>query len=101
MREADCFREFFDRVRRVTINAPVSRFINFACRMDQVIRVLKLGNHTVKRRYMTTVMQDRIGGHYSSTSASGRIVRISKIEIIGRNLMNRNSSVKKKPSVPM
>ena len=34
------------------------------------------------------------------SSASGRIVRISKIEIIGRNRRNRNSNVKKKPIVP-
>jgi hypothetical protein len=40
-------------------------------------------------------------GHYSSTSASGKIVRISKIEIIGRKRMNRNNSVKKNPSVPI
>ena len=39
--------------------------------------------------------------HYSSTSASGRIVRISKIEIIGRKRMNKNNSVKKNPSVPI
>src|SRR3954451_9691132 len=38
--------------------------------------------------------------HHSSTSASGKIVRISKIEIIGRKRMNRNSNVKKNPSVP-
>src|SRR5438045_1460826 len=38
--------------------------------------------------------------HPSSTSASGNIVRISKIEIIGRKRMNRNNSEKKKPSVP-
>src|ERR1041384_6623458 len=38
---------------------------------------------------------------HSSTSAAGRIVRISKIEIIGRKRMNRNSSAKKNPIVPM
>ena len=38
---------------------------------------------------------------HSSTSASGKIVRISKIEIIGRKRMNKNNSVKKKPIVPM
>src|SRR5678809_471557 len=38
---------------------------------------------------------------YSSTSASGKIVRISKIEIIGRNRMNKNSNVKKKPIEPV
>src|ERR1041385_3917231 len=38
---------------------------------------------------------------YSSTSAAGRIVRISKIEIIGRKRMNRNSSAKKNPIVPI
>src|ERR1051325_652279 len=37
---------------------------------------------------------------YSSTSASGRIVRISKIEIIGRKRMKRNNNVKKNPMVP-
>src|SRR5213596_918362 len=39
--------------------------------------------------------------HHSSTSASGKIVRISKIEIIGRKRMNRNSSAKKNPIVPI
>src|ERR1043165_3485736 len=38
---------------------------------------------------------------YSSTSAAGRIVRISKIEIIGRKRMNRNNSAKKNPIVPI
>src|SRR5207249_5864718 len=37
----------------------------------------------------------------SSTFACGRIVRISKIEIIGRNLRNRNNSVRNSPIVPM
>ena len=37
----------------------------------------------------------------SSTSASGKIVRISKIEITGRKRINKNSSVKKNPIVPM
>ena len=37
---------------------------------------------------------------YSSV-ASGRIVRISKIEIIGRKRRNKNSKVKKNPIVPM
>src|SRR5437588_140771 len=39
--------------------------------------------------------------HPSSTSASGKIVRISKIEIIGRKRMNKNSNAKKNPIVPM
>src|SRR6266498_3856011 len=38
---------------------------------------------------------------YSSTSASGNIVRISKMEIIGRKRMNKNTSDKKNPIVPM
>ena len=37
----------------------------------------------------------------SSTFASGSSVRISKIEIIGRKRMNRNSSVRNRPIVPM
>src|SRR5262245_41224702 len=37
----------------------------------------------------------------SSTFASGRIVRISKIEIIGRNRRNRNSSATNMPIVPI
>src|SRR6266536_1506947 len=37
---------------------------------------------------------------YSSTSASGSIVRISKIEIIGRNRINRNKRAKNKPILP-
>ena len=36
----------------------------------------------------------------SSTFASGSIVRISKIEIIGRKRRNRNSSVRNSPIVP-
>src|SRR6185369_14323917 len=102
VREANRLRKFFNRKRRVAINPAVSRVVNFARRVDQIVRVLKLRQHAIKRRRMTSMMQQRrIRGHYSSTSASGRMVRISKIEIIGRNLMNRNSSVKKKPSVPM
>src|ERR1041385_3092275 len=38
---------------------------------------------------------------YSSTSASGKIVRISKMEIIGKKRMNRNTNVRKNPNVPM
>ena len=36
----------------------------------------------------------------SFTAASGTIVRISKIEIIGTKRMNRNSSHANRPSVP-
>ena len=37
----------------------------------------------------------------SCSFASGAIVRISKIEIIGRNRMNRKNSVTNIPIVPM
>src|SRR6185436_12432322 len=41
--------------------------------------------------------------HYSApslTSACGKIVRISKIEITGKNRINRNNKLRKSPIVP-
>src|SRR5689334_24323365 len=52
VRESDRFREFLDRERRVAINPPVSFVVNFARRMDQIVRAFILRNYTVKRRRM-------------------------------------------------
>jgi hypothetical protein len=91
--------------------------VNLPRRSNKVSRIFKLGNHAIQRRRVTAMSREGLVSRcdwllesaivaihpsptYSSTSASGRIVRISKIEIIGRKRINRNSSVKKKPIVP-
>ena len=91
--------------------------VNLPRRRNKIGWIFKLGNHTIQRRRMAAMPREGLMARcdwllefatvaihpsptYSSTSASGSIVRISKIEIIGRKRINRNSSVKKKPIVP-
>ena len=98
----DRFGQFFNGIRRVAVNTSITCFISSPRRSDQVGRVVKLRHNAVERQLPVMVMNWRGCVHtYSSTSASGRIVRISKMEIIGRNRINKNRRVKKKPIVPM
>jgi hypothetical protein len=92
--------------------------VNLPRRRNEIGRIFKLGHHAIQGRRVTAMPREGLMSRcdwllesatvaihpsptYSSTSASGRIVRISKIEIIGRKRINRNSSVKKNPIVPI
>src|SRR3954471_12481668 len=83
--------QLLDRERRVRVHAAVAFAVRLLGRRHQRRRILELGHQPVDHR----------GLHSSPTLASGRMVRISKIEIIGRKRRNRNSSDRNRPMVPM
>ena len=72
--------------------SPASRALRG--RLHQRLRVVELRHQAVDMRRHQLLRTS------SSTFASGSIVRISKIEIIGRKRMNRNSSARNSPIVP-
>src|SRR5262249_818221 len=83
--------ERLDRVRRIGVDPREALLAGLPRRLDEVLRALELGHQAVELR----------SGHSaSSIFASGRIARISKIEIIGSRRMKRKSSARKRPIVP-
>ena len=94
------FGELLDRERCERIHAPVAGFVCVAGRSDQSGRGVELGHQAVDWRAAWRC--HHITRRSSSlTSASGSIVRISKIEIMGRKRMKRNNSVTKSPMEPI
>src|SRR5215216_6423206 len=94
--DADRLRERLNRVGRVGVHAPVALFVSAVGGRHHVARIVELGHHAVRR-------QARRLSHAalsSLISASGTSVRISKIEITGRNLRKRSIRKKKNPIVP-
>src|SRR5262249_60522609 len=92
--EAARVGEFLDREGAVGIHGPVAGVLGAACGVDQLGRPLELGQQPVDRRPPS---------HASASfpSASGGLMRISEIEIMGRKRMERKKSVPKSPIVPM
>src|SRR5207244_12550265 len=84
--------ELFDRIWRIRVHLSISGFPLAARGGDQRGRILELGHQTVDRRLAHLAS--------SATSACGKMVRISKMEIIGRKRMNRNSKLRNSPNVP-
>ena len=84
--------ERLDRVRRVRVELREAFLARAPRRVHERGRVFELGHQAV----------DPGAAHSSAsrTFASGRIARISKIEIIGRMRMKRKSSAMKRPMVP-
>src|SRR5476649_1165778 len=82
--------QFLDRERLVRVHAPVAFLVRALRRRHQRRGILELGHQAVDHGRL----------HSSPTLAPGRIVRISKIEIIGRKRRNRNSSDRNRPIVP-
>src|SRR5262249_21078279 len=83
--------QLLNRERRVRVQPAVAMLVRAARRRDKGCWLVELRHHAVDRRCLHST---------ASTLASGRMVRISKIEIIGKNLRNRNSSVRNRPIVP-
>ena len=92
---AERFVQLLDRKRRVRVHAAVALVVRALGRRDQRGRIVELGHQAVDRELGSTSLIQS-----SSTFASGRIVRISKIEIIGRKRRNRNNSERNRPIVP-
>src|SRR6266849_2491282 len=90
-----------DRKRRVRFEIGVAGLARAIGRIEQRLRIEELGDDAVRPFER---LADR---HHSSSSpcpavcAAGSIVRISKMEIIGRNLMKRNSRKMNRPIEPM
>src|SRR5438067_1777090 len=78
------------------------RILGFDAEKEPVAARQREPRHVEDRviRLRQTVQRHQITRRSSSTFASGRMVRISKIEIIGRNRRNRNSSDRNNPIVP-
>ena len=96
--DAERFVQLFDRKRRVGVHPPVA----FADARGASPRRARSDPRTRPsgRKSARLRRSHQITRRSSSTFASGRIVRISKIEIIGRKRRNRNSSVRNRPIVP-
>ena len=60
--------------------------------LDEVVRILELGHQPVDPAHPSSSL--------ASNLASGRITRISKIEIIGSSRTKRKSSVRNSPNEP-
>src|SRR5205085_1720852 len=91
--ESDGLAQLFDGEGRVSVHAAIAGGVRAARGLHDVGRRGELRHHSVNRMAFGRP-------HSSSTSACGRMVRISKIEITGRKRMNRKSSARNKPSVP-
>ena len=94
--DAERFVQLLDRERRVRVHAAVALVMRAVRRRDERVRIVELRHQAVDQR-IASPSDPRTS---SSTFASGRIVRISKIEIIGRKRRNRNSSARNRPIVP-
>src|SRR5438270_7605274 len=92
MMEPDVLAQLFDGEVRVGVHLAIARFMRFARGLDDVRWRGEFGDHAVDRM--------ALGRSHSSTSACGRMVRISKMEMTGRKRTNKNSSARNRPSVP-
>src|SRR3954454_13056064 len=89
--ESDFFGEPFDWEWAVSVDLLVARPVRLFGGVEKRLRRIKLGHDAVNRIALR---------HYSFTSASGRRVRISKIEMAGRKRRNRNIAARNIPIVP-
>src|SRR5207247_9959394 len=120
--DAERRAQLLHRKGRVRVDALVAGLAHARGRCDQRARAVELGEQTPDRRplhqypslaltqypllALTNILRSRSRVSFarahagSFTSASGRLVRISKIEIMGMKRMKRKKSVAKRPSVP-
>src|SRR5207249_1371571 len=89
--EVNRLRQRFNRKRAVGVDSAVTRLVGKPRRMHNRIRRIELRHHSVNLGAL----------HSAFTSASGKSVRISKIEIIGSTRRNKNMQARKNPIVPM
>src|SRR5262249_49413941 len=78
----------------VRVHVAVARFVRRAGGVHELAEVAELGHQAVDGRPSFHAADS------SSNFASGSMVRISKIEIIGRKRMKRKNKVRKRPMVP-
>src|SRR5207253_2773145 len=81
----------FNRKGTVGVDSAVTRLVGEPRRVHNRVRRIELRHHSVNLSAF----------HSAFTSASGKSVRISKIEIMGSTRRNRNMQARKKPIVPM
>src|SRR5437899_363480 len=86
--------KLLDREGAEGIHRPVALVAGAAGGVDQLRRTVELGEEPVDRRPPSHASA-------SFTSAWGRIMRISEIEIMGRKRMKSRNRVAKSPIVPM
>src|SRR6266545_4149897 len=105
--EAQSVGEPVNRERRVGVQSAVSRLARLSRGGDELLRPLELrqeavdAGEIVARAQPSSPATECSGmGCIASGPASGTSVRISKIEIIGRNRMKRKRSARNSPIVP-
>src|SRR5688572_8014089 len=81
--------EMLDGEGRIGVHPAITGRSGAAHCLHEIFRRVELREHSINWSCLD-----------HSASAFGKIVCISKIEIIGRNRINRNSSAKKSPMVP-
>src|SRR4029077_5498157 len=84
--------DLFDREGRIGFDLAISFFAHQASGRGESRGVFELGHQAVDRCPHFSMP--------SATSASGSKVRTSKIEIMGRERMNRKKRKKNRPMVP-
>ena len=89
--KANLFGKALDGERGISVNPLIACLVRTLRGFDQSRRRIELSHHAV----------DGIALHSAFTSASGKRVRISKIEIAGRMRRNRNIAARNMPMVPM
>ena len=92
---AERLPHLFDRKGRVSVELVVARGPDVLDGVDQLLRCIELAEHAVK----SPLFADTDHG-LSSRSASGRMARISEMEMDGKKRMKRKRSEKKSPIDP-
>src|SRR5258706_6382102 len=90
--EPDGLAQLFDGEGRVGVHLAIAGFVRLARRLHDVRGRGELGDDSVDGVALRR--------SHSSTSACGRMVRISKMEMTGRKRTNRKSSARNNPMVP-
>ena len=94
------FRESFNRNRGISIHPAIARAKSAMRSSDEMFRAIELRHQAVQRQ----LVFDYGGlGHNNQELRPSSLCtssRISKIEIIGRIRMNKNSNATKSPRVP-
>lgn len=116
--KADRFRQAFYRKRCEGVQSPVPRFIGAVRCVQQFVGIIKFGHQAVERMLphshcvgaifmIAPIPEPTMGEHkvrpydlVSPAAVLGTSPRISKIEIMGRKRMNKNSKVRNNPIVP-
>src|SRR5258705_10657692 len=93
MRKTNRFREFLDRIRRVTVDPSIASFIGAPGCGYKIARVLKLGHDTVERWRMTAVARGhRETGRRGDRSLESLIIDVCFVLLVVSHCLFVNPS---------